>query len=240
MENKAASQIMGSASAPYINALAAKCASATSFYGVSHPSLPNYLAMTSGSTQGVTDDAAPSAHPIGAESIFSQLGSGWRSLQESMPSNCAKTSSGQYAVKHNPAAYYTNLGATCAAQDVGLADPPNLSARFTFITPNMCSDMHDCSIGAGDAWLATWMPRFLDSPEYRSGNTAVFLTFDEDDMSANNHIAMVVMSPSTPSGMSNGTNYNHYAMLRTTQEMLGLAPLGAAGSAPSMRSAFGL
>jgi hypothetical protein len=240
MENKAASQIIGSSSAPYINSLAARCASATNFFAETHPSLPNYLAMTSGGTQGVTDDAAPSAHPIGAESIFSQLGGGWRSLQESMPSNCAKTSSGQYAVKHNPAAYYTNLGATCAQQDVPLTNPPDMSARFTFVTPNMCSDMHDCNVGQGDTWLATWMPRFLNSPEYRSGKTAIFLTFDEDDMSANNHIATLVISPSTPAGMTDGAQYNHYSMLRSTEEMLGLPALGGGVMAPSLRAAFRL
>jgi hypothetical protein len=240
MENKRASQIVGSPSAPYFNSLAGKCGSPTEMYAETHPSLPNYVAMTSGGTQGVTDDAAPSSHPLTAPSIFSQLGGDWRSLQESMPSNCAKASSGLYAVKHNPAAYYTNIAAACAAQDVPLTNPPDLSARFTFVTPNMCSDMHDCSIDAGDAWLATWMPRFLDSAEYRRGRTAIFLTFDEDDMQPANHIATVVVSPSTPAGLGDGTRFDHYSMLRTTEEMLGLPALGGAATAPSMRSAFHL
>jgi phosphatidylinositol-3-phosphatase len=241
MENHAAGQVVGSSSAPYLNSLAAKCGYATNFYAESHPSLPNYIAMTSGSTQGVTDDAAPSSHPLNVPSIFSQLGGDWKSLQESMPSNCAKASSGQYAVKHNPAAYYTNIAAACAAQDVPLGASPDISAKFTFITPNMCSDMHDCSVNQGDSWLATWVPKILDSPEYKSGTTAVFLTFDEDDMGSSNHIATLVLSPSTPAGLADSGSYNHYSMLRTTEEMLGLpVTLGGAVGAMSMRSGFHL
>jgi hypothetical protein len=241
MENHAAGQVVGSPSAPYLNGIAAKCGYATNFYAESHPSLPNYIAMTSGATQGVNDDAAPSAHPLNVPSIFSQLGADWKSLQESMPSNCAKTSSGQYAVKHNPAAYYTNIAAACAAQDVPLGSTPDVSAKFTFITPNMCSDMHDCSVATGDSWLGTWVPKILDSAEYRSGTTAVFITFDEDDSSANNHVATLVLAPTTPAGHTDAGSFNHYSMLRTTEEMLGLpVTLGGAVGAMSMRSAFHL
>jgi hypothetical protein len=241
MENHAAGQVVGSPSAPYLNSVAAKCGYATNFYAESHPSLPNYIAMTSGSTQGVTDDAAPSSHPLNVPSIFSQLGSDWKSLQESMPGNCTKTSSGQYAVKHNPAAYYTNIAAACAAQDVPLGATPDVSAKFTFITPNMCDDMHDCSVATGDSWLGTWVPKILDSAEYRSGTTAVFITFDEDDSSANNHVATLVLSPTTPGGLTDAGSFNHYSMLRTTEEMLGLpVTLGGAVGAMSMRPAFHL
>ena len=241
MENHAAGQIMGSSGAPYLNSIASKCGYASNFYAESHPSLPNYIAMTSGSTQGVSDDAAPSSHPLNVPSIFSQLGGDWKSLQESMASNCAQSSSGQYAVKHNPAAYYTNIAAACQAQDIPLGSTPDISAKYTFITPNLCSDMHDCSVSQGDSWLATWVPKILNSPQYAAGNTAVFITFDEDDSSNNNHIATIVLSPSTPAGMVDNGSYNHYSMLRTTEEMLGLpVTLGGAVGAMSMRPAFHL
>jgi len=74
MENKASSQIVGSSGAPYINALAGKCGNATNFFGITHPSLPNYIAMTSGGTQGITDDSGPSSHRLAVPSIFSQAG----------------------------------------------------------------------------------------------------------------------------------------------------------------------
>ena len=101
MENKQPGQLDAS-NAPYINDLAAKCASATNFFAESHPSLPDYIAMTSGSTQGITDDSAPSSHPLNVPSIFSQLGTGWRALAESSPSNCYRSDSGFYAVRHVP------------------------------------------------------------------------------------------------------------------------------------------
>jgi hypothetical protein len=238
MENKGYTDIVGAPAAPYLNALAGKCGLATQFFADTYPSLPNYIAMTSGSPQGITDNAGPSARALSVPSIFSQLGSDWRSLQESMPGNCAAESSGLYAVKHNPAAYYTNVD--CAAQDVPLGDPPDISARFTFITPNMCNDMHDCSVAKGDAWLADWLPKVLDSRQYHAGTTAVFITWDEDDHDEGNHIATLVIAPSTPPGTTSATMFNHYSMLRTTEELLGLPALGGAASAASMRSDFGL
>jgi phosphatidylinositol-3-phosphatase len=234
-ENKGYGSIIGSPDAPYINSLAQACGLATNFFAEAHPSLPNYIAMTSGSTQGITDDSAPSSHPLSVPSIFSQLGSGWRSLQESMPSNCQKSNSGDYAVRHNPAAYYTNID--CAAQDVPLGATPDLSAKFTFITPNLCNDMHDCSVKTGDAWLSGFMSKLLSSSEYQAGGTAVFITWDEE---GDNHVATLVVSPYTSAGAEAGLVYNHYSMLRTTEELLGLGTLGNASFALSMRSAFGL
>ena len=240
-ENKAYSEVIGSSSAPYINTLANGCGLATNFHAEAHPSLPNYIAMTSGSTQGITDDDPPSSHPLSVPSIFSQTTASWRSLEESMPSNCAASSSGSYAVKHNPAPYYTNIRTECASLDVPLADPPDVSAKFTFVTPNLCDDMHDCSVATGDAWLSTWLPKILSSAAYTSGSTAIFITWDEDDSTGGQHIPTIVVSPYTAPGTTSATLYNHYAMLRTTEELLGITTyLGNAATAPSMRAAFGL
>ena len=240
MENKAYSQVIGSSAAPYINSLAQKCGLATNYTAVSHPSLPNYIAMTSGSTQGITDDNPPAAHPLTAPSIFSQLGSNWRSLDESMTTNCQPVDGGTYAVRHNPATYYTSIAPQCLTQDVPLGSTPDLSAAFTFITPNLCNDMHDCSVSTGDTWLSNEMPKIFSSPQYQSGDTAVFLTWDEDDTSAGNHVPTLVMSPSTLPGTTSATGFTHYSMLRSTEEMLGLPLLSNAATAASMRSAFGL
>jgi hypothetical protein len=241
LENRAYSQIIGSSKAPYLNRLAARCGLATQFSAVTHPSLPNYIAMTSGSTQGVADNLGPGAHRLDAASIFSQAGPrGWRSLQESMPSSCALSDGGSYAVRHNPAVYYTNLRASCRAASTPLGARPNLGARFTFITPNLCNDMHDCGVSTGDAWLRRFLPKVLSSRQYRAGKTAVFVTWDEDDNSADNHIATLVLAPSVKPGTTAGTPFDHYSMLRTTEELLGLGLLGDAASAESMRGAFNL
>jgi hypothetical protein len=242
MENHSYSQVIGSSSAPYTNQLAGQCGSASNFTAESHPSLPNYIAMTSGSTQGITDDNGPSSHPLNVPSIFSQAGTGgWRSLEESMPSNCDLSDSAEYAVRHNPAVYYTNIRTDCATRDVPLGSTPDLSARFTFVTPNLCDDTHDCSVQTGDTWLQGFLPKVFSSAEYAAGRTAVFLTWDEDDSRSGNHIATLVMAPSVKPGTVSSTAFNHYSMLRSTEEMLGLSPLlGGAASATSMRSAFNL
>ena len=96
MENEAYGNIIGSSSAPYLNGLAASCGLATNYAAISHPSLPNYIALTSGGTQGIADDGEPSAHRLGVASIFSQLGGNWLALEESMPTRCDKMTSGQY------------------------------------------------------------------------------------------------------------------------------------------------
>src|SRR4051812_47440219 len=240
MENKAYSRIIAAPDAPYLNALAAACGSASSFFATARPSLPNYIAMTSGDTFGITDNNGPLSHPLAGESIFSQLGGDWRALQESMPANCATASGGMYAARHNPATYFTNVAGACQTQNVALADPPDLSARFTFVTPNLCNGMHDCGVPAGDLWLSQWVPKILATPQYRAGTTAVFITWDEDDGSAAQQIPTLVVAPSVPSGTGDATRYDHYSMLRTTEEMLGLPLLGQAGASLSMRAGLHL
>jgi len=238
-ENKSGSSILGNSEAPYLNSLAAQCGSATNMFAETHPSLPNYLAMTSGSTYGITDDDGPSTHPISAANIFSEVGDSLKK-KKSMPSPCATADSGDYRVKHNPPPYYTDLSASCPTRDVPMStSSPDVSAVFTFITPNICNDMHDCSVATGDQWLSGVLPRILSSSEYAGGRTAIFITWDEGDV--DNHIATLVIAPSVQPGTSVATAFTHYSMLRATEEMLGLPSLlGAAATAVSMRLPFGL
>src|SRR4051812_2919746 len=112
MENHSAGQVVGSRSAPYITSLATSCGLAANYTAITHPSLPNYIAATSGATQGITDDDSPPTHRLAAVSIFEQAASG-KSYEENMPAPCALNDSGRYAVRHNPAAYYTRVAATC-------------------------------------------------------------------------------------------------------------------------------
>lgn len=239
-ENHSFSEVIGSSGAPYINSLASECGLATNYTAITHPSLPNYLALTSGSNDGITTDCSPSSScDTSASSIFSQQPS-WRSLEESMPSNCAQSDSGEYAVRHNPAAYYTNIAGACATNDVPLGSTPDTSATFTFVTPNLCNDMHDCSVATGDSWLSNFLPQILNSPTYTNGGTAIFITWDEDDGSQGNQVPLLVISPYTTPGATSGTQLNHYSLLRTTEDMLGLGCLQNACSASDFRSAFGL
>jgi phosphatidylinositol-3-phosphatase len=238
LENEGYS-VMGSPSAPYLNALATHCGLATNDVAVSHPGLPNYIALTSGSTQGITDDAEPSSHPLNVPSIFSELKGNWRALAESMPSACDRVTSGSYAARHNPAVYYTNLP-TCSRDDVPLTSPLNLSAAFTFITPNICNDMHSCPVSTGDAWLKSHVPQIVSSPQYRTGSLALFITFDENNLAANNQIPTIVVAPSVPKGLRVSKSFTHYSLLRTTEALLHVPSLGGARSANSMVTPFHL
>ncbi|MGH3320320.1 MAG: alkaline phosphatase family protein [Streptosporangiaceae bacterium] len=251
MENKDYGSVIGSPDAPYENRLAKACGLATNYEGVAHPSLPNYLAATGGSTFGVTDDAGPDAHPIEARSLFGELARGgrqWRGYVESMPGRCALDSSGEYAVKHNPAVYYRRIRGQCAKWDVpmgGLRSGAFASVlrkdalpALSFVVPNLCHDTHDCPVARGDAWLARWIPRIVASPAYRHGDTVIFLTWDEGE--GGQHIPLIVVSPTTPRGTRVDRRLNHDALLATAADLLGVRPPGKAATALSMRSAFHL
>jgi phospholipase C len=256
MENKPYDAVIGSRSAPYENELAAGCGLATNYHAVSHPSLPNYVAATSGSTQGIADDEPPASHPLDVASIYGQVkaaGKTWREYEESAPGNCPLASVGEYAVKHDPAPYYTGIRGDCGSWDVPMGTTAGGSfladltagtlAAFSFVTPDLCNDTHDCPVGTGDAWLRSWFAKILASPAYLAGKTAIFVTWDEDDGSAANRIPLIVVSPSTPPGTRSDAYFDHYSLLKTTEQLLGLgAFLGHAADpgTSSMVSAFRL
>jgi phosphatidylinositol-3-phosphatase len=273
MENHGYDAVIGAHDAPFANQLAAGCGLATNYHNVTHPSLPNYIAATSGDTQGITDDCEPDACPRGVQSVFGQAaaaGKTWAAYDESMPSACdlsggsGPNPDGEYAPKHNPAVYYLPLRAVCHQRVVALGTPSagrlahdlrsgGLPA-FSFISPNLCNDTHDCPVATGDAWLSRWVRAIVSSKVYRAGRTVVFITWDEGegggsrDCAANTtdpgcHVAMLVVSPSTPRGTRSARLFNHYALLKTTEQLLGIKSyLGHAGDpgTSSMRTAFHL
>lgn len=232
--------VVGSKSAPYLNSLADQCGLATNYLAISHPSLPNYIALTSGSTHGVTNDGEPVTHPLAGSSIFSELDGNWRGLVQSMPEACDHVTSGSYAARHNPAVYYLNLAATCQRDDVPLTLPLDLSSRFTFITPNICDDMHSCPVAIGDRWLSQVVPEIVASPEYQARSLVLFITFDENDGGPTNRVPTYVVAPSVPQHLRVGVALTHYSLLRTTETLLGLPLLGASRSATSMVNPFHL
>ena len=245
MENHSASQIVGNPSAPYINSLAKSCGLATDYTAISHPSLPNYIAATSGDTHGIADDGSPSSHPLAVPSIFGQAASA-KSYEQSMPAPCARSDSGRYVVKHNPAVYYTRLAANCTRTNLPLgalagALTRNKLPAFSFVTPDLCSDMHDCSVSAGDSWLKRWVLAITAGPAYKAGGTVLFIVWDEADNDAANTVPALVVSPYTRAGTRSGAAFTHYSLLRTTEDLLHIPTrLGNAATAASMRAAFGL
>jgi len=228
LENHGYSQVAGSS--PYLDQLAHGCAVAVNYLAVSHPSLPNYLALTSGSTNGITSDCTDCA--VSARSLFEQLGGDWRSYLESMPrAGYTGAFSGLYAKKHNPAAYYTGIAREYARRAVPLGSSANGALardlrrgtlrRFSLIVPNLCNDEHDCPITVGDHWLHTWIPLILHSPAYKSGRTLLVITYDEG-ADIGNRVYTVAVNPSIQPGTIIRTPLTHYSLLKTVQQLLRL------------------
>jgi phospholipase C len=254
MENHSYSQVIGSAHAPFENSLARACGLATKYRAVTHPSLPNYLAAVGGSTFGVTRDQPPSRRTIHAPTIFSEVsrsGRQWRTYSESMPGNCRPLASARFGgYARNPAAYFTSTRRSCDRWDVpmGNVHQGNLATAlnnsrlpaFSLMIPNLCHSTHACPVATGDTWLSRWITRITTSASYQDGSTAIFLTWDEGKHDIGQHVPLIVVSPTTTPGTTNSTVFDHYSLLRTTAELLGIVPPGHSGAAASMLAAFGL
>ena len=236
-ENKPESRIIGSPEAPYINRLAADNALATNYRAVTHPSLPNYLALTGGSTAGITNDCPPGdgcmAQGSGIAGTVEKSGRSWKMYAEAMPAPCTPTSSGDYAVKHNPFLYYPGViadKAHCAAHDVPFtqlaADLKDTSTLpdYVFISPDLCHDMHDCSVQTGDDWLARHVPAILASPAFTRQNSLLVITWDEGN-AANNNVSTIFAGPAAKKAFRSDTPYTHYSLLRTIEDVWDLPPL---------------
>ncbi|WP_330475543.1 alkaline phosphatase family protein [Terrabacter sp. C0L_2] len=235
------------AAMPYAAALGKQFAVATNYQAVTHPSLPNYLAMTGGSTYGVTDDDPPSSHTTDQPSVFGQalsLGKTAKLYAEGVPGNCATESSGQYAVKHNPWAYHLSERASCLRYDVPVTE---LSGDVSngglpnagMVIPDLCNDAHNCDLSVADRWLRSELEVVMAGPDWRAGHLAIVVTADEDDHHQDNLVLTVVAHPSMH-GAGVTTPLTHYSLARLYSEVLGAEPLGEAATAPSMAKAFGL
>ena len=248
MENHSYGDIIGnSGQAPYINQLASNYGVAANSFGVAHPSLPNYLALVGGDTFGVTSDCTTcfvSAPNLVVDRIAAS-GRTWKAYMENMPSACFSGDAYPYAQKHNPFVYFDDLRTTsqCAnvvpmtalSNDLGAA---STTPQFVWITPNLCDDMHDCSIAAGDTWLSNTVPAILSSPAFTTQNSLLLITWDEDDNTENNNIPTLVVSPSVPAGYRSATPYNHYSLLKTIEQAWSLAPLTGNDAAAAPMSDF--
>ncbi len=258
-ENHSYGSVIGSPEAHEINRLAQRCGLATHYEAVTHPSLPNYMAMTSGLPFAYPPwdgDCEPQGNcTTRAASVFGELaaaGKQWRSYAESMPANCSRTTKGTYAARHNPAVYYTSIRSQCLAWDQplgttrqgalheALAHGP--AAALSTVTPDVDDDMHDGTVGQADSWLAGWLPEILASPSYRSGRLAVVIAWDEGFGSGNvpSSAPLVIMSAYTHPGTRASLALNDYSVLRSICELAGLRQLGLASRATSFVGAFNL
>jgi acid phosphatase len=231
MENRSYGDIMGNGSAPYINALASRGARFTQSFAVTHPSQPNYLALFSGSTQGVTGDSCP--HTFATPNLAASLvahGLTFVGFSEGLPSTGDTVcTAGAYARKHNPWSDFRNV--TPSANRPFTAFPSDYSTLPTvsFVIPDLNHDMHDGSITAGDRWLSTQLGGYAAwASTHRS---LLVLTWDEDDGGPYNRILTVVVGDGVRAG-AYAEHVDHYRVLRTIEDAFGLPPIGASASAP--------
>jgi hypothetical protein len=250
LENKTEADVHDATDAPYLKHLLAAGAEMIDYQAIAHPSQPNYLALFSGSTQGVFDD---DLHDIDAPTLADQIeaaGKTWRMFAENYPGNCslAATASGgpdgdgTYARKHVPALSFRSITATpsrCAnVQPLGSFTPD--AANFIWVVPNLCHDMHDCPIASGDRWLASFVPKILEAPAFQpGGHGLVVVTFDEGrGNDGNAEVVTVLLGPDVRAGTKSDIAHSHYSVLRTIETSLGLPCLADACEANTLGEAF--
>jgi phosphatidylinositol-3-phosphatase len=231
-ENHSFASIIGNtAQAPYLNGLAAQGASFTRSFAITHPSEPNYLALFSGSTQGVTNDSCPHTFTtanLGRELIAAGLT--FAGYSESMPSaGFTGCTSGTYARKHNP---WVNFANVPGADNLTFASFPktNFAAlpSLSFVVPNLRDDMHDGTVAQGDRWLRTNLDAYAQWA--KTHNSLLVVTWDEDDSSAANRIPTIFVGQRVKPGRY-AEHVNHYNVLRTLEDAYGLPHAGASATA---------
>jgi hypothetical protein len=250
MENEEYDGVIGSRQAPFINGLARRYALDRAMYAISHPSLPNYLALTAGSTFGISSDCTGCT--VNASDLATQLGSAgvsWKAYMEGLPYPCfTAAGAGDYAKKHDPFVYFmpvTRDAALCAHvvpfAELATDELTGGLPRFIWITPNLCHDMHDCSVATGDRFLAGVVPGLLNA---LGRNGLLFLTWDEGSSNAGccraaagGHVAMIVAGPGAKPGARLTTPSDQYSLLQTIEDVLGLPRLryAACRCTPSLK-----
>jgi phosphatidylinositol-3-phosphatase len=255
MENKEYDSVIGSSSAPYINRLATHNVLLTHEYAVSHPSLPNYLALTGGSTFGISSDCTTCyVHKTNLVDQLERKGFTWKAYMETMPSACytgsfAGNAPNDYAKKHDPFIYFDDIRTD--PQRCAKVVPFTVLKRtdlkqglpdFAWITPNECHDMHDCSVQTGDDWLRQWVPKILAD---LGSNGILIITFDEGSSdasccslgSAGGHVATIIAGPGAGNGVKINANADHYSLLRLIEDAWNLPRMRHAAdrSTPTIR-----
>lgn len=239
-ENKEFDQVIGNPEAPTFNRLSKRYALLTNYRGAAHPSLPNYLALVSGSTQGITSDCTSCS--VGAPNLVDTLeraGLTWKTYAEGLPyAGFAGPWSGRYAKKHNPFLYFDDVVTrpsrlrrivplTRFARDLAT----HSLSDFSLVVPDLCHDMHDCSVATGDTWLRSFLRPLLGSDALGQG--VVFVVFDEGvgSVGGGGHVPALVLGPLVRRASSAGSAIDHYGLLRTVEDAWGLPRLARSATA---------
>jgi hypothetical protein len=241
MENAEFGDIVGSSDAPYINRLARTYGLASQSYAISHPSLPNYLALTGGSTFGIDSDCNDcKVSSPGIATQLDQAGTPWKAYMEDLPHPCFTGSdAANYVKKHDPFMYYDDVrgrparcGHIVPLTRLTADERANVLPSFSWISPNLCHDMHDCGTSTGDRFLARIVPPLLAA---LGPHGLLVLTWDEgssDDgcckLARGGHIATILAGGAAARGARLATPVDHYSVLQTIEDLLGLPRLRGA------------
>lgn len=245
-ENKEFGSVIGNSLMPNYNRLAREYTLLTQYYAVTHPSLPNYIALMGGDTFGIDSNCndcfidAPSL-----PDLIEASGRTWKTYQEDMPSPCYLGDTHIYVQKHNPFMYFDNIrldAARCERSVVPLtALQTDIEAdalpNFLFIKPNLCNDSHDCGLDVSDAWLTNQLGQLVPALDATGESYLLVLLFEEGQgdhsccglpLEAGGRVPVVLYSPLVKNGFEDGTPYTHYSLLKTISEAWGLPYLGHA------------
>ncbi|MCC3371501.1 alkaline phosphatase family protein [Cohnella sp. REN36] len=234
-ENHSYKKIAGNPSAPYMNELLSQGANLVNHYATRHPSQPNYLDLFSGSNQGVTDDKPN--HTFRSDNLAHQLamrGLTFAGYSEGLPRAGyagpydLKT---KYARKHNPWVDFANVPASANLPLARFPQDYDKLPTVSFVIPNMDHDMHDGTIKAADDWLKQRLGGYVKWAQ--THNSLLILTWDEDDRSEKNQIPTVFVGPMVRKGDYKNRS-DHFAVLRTIEDLYGLTPLGKAKKAGAL------
>jgi phospholipase C len=205
-------------------------------HGITHPSQPNYIAMTAGSTHGVTSDASVTRDVAHLGDLLELRGLTWKTYAENYPGGCYLrdiADGGLYGRKHVPFLSYQNVTSNaqrCAAHIVNATElHADIAAgalpAYSLYVPNEDHNGHDTGVAFADRWLETMFGSLLGDPRFTDGLLFV-LTFDESAGGKDNHIATVLWGPSVPRGVVSDRRYDHYSLMRTVEILLGTATVG--------------
>jgi hypothetical protein len=242
LENRELPEVIGNPEAPFVNRLAQRGALAVNYYAVTHPSLPNYLALIAGSTFGIAENCSDCL--VEGPNLATQLsraGVSWKAYMGGLPYPCySGGNSGGYAKRHDPFVYFPSLTAVpkrCARivpesqlwMDLGTHRLP----AFGWLTPDLCRDAHDCRFDAADYYLSQMVPRIM---RQLGPHGLLVLTFDEgsSDSGGGGWIATVIAGPDVPHGLQIRRVVSHYSLLAALEQRFGLPRLGMAAVAPPL------
>ena len=248
-ENHGYSDVIGNSSMPYLNGLASQYGLATQYFANAHPSLPNYLVLTTGATETFDDNFSGTISDDNVVRELVKAGKSWKAYIESIPSaGYMGGDTGSYLRHHNPFTYFSDMqnDNTQAAIIVAFTQfatdlTDNALPQYAFVVPDVTNDAHDGTLAQADAWLQSNIDPLLKSSAFQ--NTLLLITFDEGDQSdldhGGGHVATLIVSPQAKTGYQSHAEYQHQSLLRLALAASGVKTFpGTAATAPDMTEFF--